>query len=283
MTTCCEYKISVIVPVHNRVDLVARALDSIYQQTLLPHEVIVIDDGSDDGTGPLIQQRYPSVIYRYQAKHGVSHARNRGIGLATGNWIALLDSDDQWQRDKLQKQVSALKKNQQTIICHSDEIWIRRGKRVNPMKKHRKQGGELFYQCLELCAISPSAVMINRDYLLSIGLFDEDLPVCEDYDLWLRICSTNPVLYVDEQLVIKYGGHADQLSTQYWGMDRYRIVALEKLLSTQVLTSQQKQSTIHTILAKCRILCAGALKRKNDRIYAQYQQKLQRYSEAVIN
>ena len=253
--------ISVIIPTWNRSELLPRALESALSQTLLPIEVIVVDDGSSDNTRDIVRSDFPAVRYFYQSNLGVSAARNRGIYEASGDWIAFLDSDDQWLPEKLEFQYQAICKNSVMQICHTDEIWIRNGKRVNAMKKHSKPEGWIFNQCLPLCCVSPSSVLIHREVLDDIGLFDESLPACEDYDLWLRIFSHYPVLLVDQFLLKKYGGHSDQLSQKYWGMDRFRVEALVNLLEAGRLNKNQVQSTKNMLMQKLDILIKGFSKR----------------------
>jgi len=105
---------------------------------------------------------------------------------------------------------------------------------------------------------------MRRELFERTGGFDEDLPACEDYDLWLRIAATEPVHLLDTPLVIKRGGHTDQLSRRFWGMDRFRVTALCKLLASDVLTLEQRQQTEEVLLAKCQILAQGACKRGQD-------------------
>ncbi len=272
--------ISVIIPTYNRVRLLHRALDSVYSQSLLPREVVVVDDGSDDDTADLIRRRYPEVRYQYQPKRGVSSARNRGIEMSRGEWIALLDSDDAWQPNKLHRQRTALQANPDYLACHTDEIWVRRGMRVNPMKKHAKKGGWVFRDNLPLCAISPSSVMIHRKVFEEVGRFDESLPVCEDYDLWLRICSRYPVLFVEEYLLTKYGGHSDQLSRYHWGMDRFRVQALQNIIESGNLRDKDRSAAIGMLLQKCAILLQGARKRYNQSLIEKYEQILLHYPQA---
>ena len=271
--------ISVIIPTWNRADRLANALQSVFAQSLPPAEVIVVDDGSTDDTRRLVHSQFRDARYIYQQNRGVSSARNTGIQAASGDWIALLDSDDRWQPDKLEQQCEHLRARPDYKICHSDEIWIRNGKRVNPMKKHAKQGGHIFRHCLPLCAISPSAVLIHRDLFRKIGLFDERLPACEDYDLWLRICAMHPVLYIDKPLITKTGGHADQLSRRYWGMDRFRIHSLENILASNALDAANHTAALATLLDKLAIVIKGAVKHGNHELANACREKQQRYRQ----
>jgi glycosyltransferase involved in cell wall biosynthesis len=270
--------ISVIIPSWNRAERLAAALDSVYAQSVPPLEIIVVDDGSTDHTRELLARHYPEVHYIFQQNQGVSQARNTGITAASGEWLALLDSDDRWEPCKLEQQQAAIRATPGCKLCHSDELWVRNGNRVNPMKKHAKHGGRIFRHCLPLCVISPSAVMIHRDIFREMGLFDETLPACEDYDLWLRICAIYPVLHVDQPLIIKVGGHADQLSRRYWGMDRFRIQALEKILAAGVLGEQDHRAALETLLQKTAIIIQGAVKRDNHTLADTYRDKQRKYS-----
>lgn len=272
-------RISLIIPTHDRAHILPRALDSALAQTRPADEIIVIDNGSTDGTAELIHARYPQVRYVHQANRGVSAARNHGIRAASGDWIALLDSDDAWQPRKLERQLATLP--QDARIAHCDEIWIRNGARVNPMRKHAKKGGRIYRHCLSLCAISPSAVLIRREVFEQVGLFDESLPACEDYDLWLRITVRWPVHYLDEPLVIKHGGHADQLSRRHPAMDRFRVRALEKMLVDNVLNEADRQATLATLVDKLAILEQGARKRDLPEA-GEYATRWNRYRRQLV-
>ena len=225
----------------------------------------------------MISEKFPQVEYFYQQQQGVSTARNLGIRKARGEWLAFLDSDDVWLQDKLAVQIQALQKQPCFRLCHTDEIWIRRGRRVNPMKKHTKYGGAIFHHCLPRCVISPSSVLIHDSVFKRIGGFDETLPVCEDYDLWLRISSRYEVLFIPEQLLVKYGGHEDQLSKKYWGMDRFRIRALTKMLDSGGLSSVHRAAVLMTLLEKLAILLEGARKRNNEKLIREYSPQSDRF------
>jgi len=272
-------EISVVIPTCNRAHTLARALDSVLAQTLPAREIVVVDDGSQDATAALVRDGYPGVTYLHQANHGVSHARNRGIAAARCEWLALLDSDDAWLPDKLAAQAQALRAGSPRRLCHCDELWVRNGRRVNPMRKHAKHGGWVFEHCLPRCAISPSAVVVHRSLLEECGGFDESLPVCEDYDLWLRICARHAVAFVPRPLVVKYGGHADQLSRRHWGMDRFRVRALEKLLAQGELSLAQQHAVRRVLADKLDVLLGGAAKRGNAALLAELAPKRARLQQ----
>ena len=272
-----QSNVSVVIPTFNRGHTLNRAIDSVLGQTLLPSEIIVVDDGSTDGTEELISTEYSSVSYIRSENRGVSAARNLGMKAAKSDWFAFLDSDDQWLPHKLEKQFEYLSCNRDFKLVHCDELWIRKGKRVNPKAKHQKHGGYIFEQCLSLCAISPSASLVHRTLFDELGCFDETLQACEDYDLWLRICAVYPVLYVDEPLLIKFGGHEDQLSQKFWGMDRFRVEALRKILRTQNLTESQRLKASSKLIEKCSVLIGGAKKRGNVQMVRKYQNLIDKY------
>ncbi len=253
--------VAVVIPTYNRARLLCRALTSVLTQSRRPAEVIVVDDGSTDDTAHMIREAFPDVRYVQQDNRGVSAARNRGIEIARMEWVALLDSDDEWLEGKLETQFQALSRNPQSRVCHTEEIWIRRGVRVNPMKKHAKAGGWIFQRCLPLCAMSPSSILLHRTVFEAVGLFDESLPACEDYDLWLRITAHYPVLFIEEPLIVKHGGHEDQLSRRHWGMDRFRVRALQKILASDQLSATDRHAAATVLAAKARIVASGARKR----------------------
>lgn len=256
--------VSVIIPTFNRRERLSRALASVMAQEDVCFEVIVVDDGSTDGTAEMIRKDFPSVNYVYQTNQGPSAARNRGIERARGEWIAFLDSDDEWTSEKLRTQLYYFEKHPAYSICQTEEIWIRNGVRVNPMNKHKKYGGFIFEKCLPLCIVSPSAVMIHRSLFEEVGLFDESLPACEDYDLWLRIACRYPVGLVEQNCVIRYGGHEDQRSHEFPAMDRFRIQSLTKLLNSGKLEPAQADLAKKTLEEKSRIYIQGALKRGKE-------------------
>ncbi len=253
-------RFSVIIPVYNRERFVAKAIESVLAQSYENFELIVVDDGSTDNT-PKILERYPIKILRQQNR-GVSAARNAGIRIAKGDIIALLDSDDEWQKDHLATHAAFFAAHPNFLIHQTDEIWIRNGKFLNKKKIHQKKGGWIFYDSLHLCLISPSAVAIKKELLGVVGLFREDFAVCEDYELWLRITHKYPVGFTPKATVIKYGGHADQLSHRYFAMDRWRVRAM--------LPFCDDPKVVAVALHKCQVLIEGAKKHKNEEILKEF-------------
>ena len=268
-------RISVIIPSYNRIHTLIRAIDSVLGQDSPVDEIIVVDDGSNDGTAGQISQLYPTLRLIQQPNRGVSAARNAGINQACHAWIAFLDSDDSWLPGKISQIRQAQNRLPEFRLFHSDEIWIRNGVRVNAMKKHLKTGGWIFERCLPRCVISPSSVVLHRSLLQSVGLFDESLPACEDYDLWLRVCHQYPVHYIDRPLITKYGGHKDQLSKQYWGIDRFRIHSIHRLLQQGELSESDYAVAMSTLIGKLEILLKGAKKHRNEKIIAEFMPMLE--------
>ncbi len=260
-----KLEVSVIIPAFNRRGLLPRALDSVLAQQGVSFEILVVDDGSTDGTREMIREKYPSVDYFFQANQGPSAARNRGVERSRGEWIAFLDSDDEWLSGKLKAQLDFSRENPGFLVHQTEEIWVRNGRRVNPMKKHQKAGGFIFEECLPLCIVSPSAAILHRSLFEEAGLFDESLPACEDYDLWLRIAARFPIGLLEKPYVIKYGGHADQRSHEFPAMDKFRIQALVKILKSAVLNPSQERAALKMLEKKSRIYVQGALKRQKTK------------------
>jgi len=251
---------------------------SVYSQTLLPAEVTVIDDGSTDDTQAMLRREFPQVVYCYQQNLGVSAARNLGIQQTTGDWLAFLDSDDEWLPEKLAQQKAALTAQPEYNICHTEENWIRNGIQVDVPKKYAKTGGWIFTDCLPLCAMSPSTMLIHRSVFIDIGLFDDQLPACEDYDLWLRMAANYPVLLLEQPQINKHGGHEDQLSHAFWGMDRFRISALQKIIDAGQLSEQNRLAAVNMLVKKANIYLNGVTKRGKTDEANYYRQLIKRYA-----
>ncbi len=278
-------KISVIIPTYNRAIFLSEALQSVIKQQCVDFDIWVIDDGSTDNTREVVEQLQRDFFlgdklhYVFQRNQGVSAARNLGIQKSQGEWIAFLDSDDLWLPNKLQQQLKHVEENPECQLVHTNERWERNGKHLNQLKKHRKEGGDIFIRSLDLCLISPSSVMIKRALFAEVGMFDTAMTVCEDYDLWLRITAKYPVCYLTNVLVIKRGGHADQLSHKFIAMDYWRVLAIHKLLQNKDLTGDKRSAAINILQKKVKILLNGYRKHNNMQHYDEIEQIGQLYIE----
>ena len=255
-------QVTVILPSWNRADWLKKSIDSVLEQTFRDFELIVVDDASTDSTQEILTSYSGKIRSITFAKNlGVSAARNAAVKNCDSEWIAFLDSDDFWHPHKLQKQIAQTVIRAECPIHFTDEIWIRNGVRVNPKKKHQKLEGWIFKPSLELCLMSPSTVLLRRELFDVHGLFDETLPICEDYDLWLRLTAQHQVALLNEKLMTRHGGHADQLSLSEWGIDRYRVQSIIKILKTEKLRPEDRSAAIVVLRKKCEIIINGFRKR----------------------
>ena len=256
-------QVSVIIPTYNRGWIIKEAIDSVLAQDYTEFELIIVNDGSSDHTSDVLDSYGDDIKVLSQKNKGVSAARNLGIAEASGKFIAFLDSDDLWLPQKLSVQIEFFNQTPDALICQTEEVWIRNGLRVNPKKRHKKPSGMIFKPSLELCLVSPSAVMIHRCLFDRVGGFDETLPACEDYDLWLRTSCRFPVHLIDSPLIIKRGGHDDQLSSRS-GLDKFRIKAIEKIINSGRLSDDQHRAAVNMLKKKCDIYAVGCRKRGRE-------------------
>ena len=265
-----QHLVDIIIPSYNRRRLLKRAVSSVYNQTYQNWRLFIVDDGSTDGTS---EEDYGNKSWLLSLKQnkGVSYARNYGIKQGKAKWLAFLDSDDEWKACKLEKQIEYSYKNPNCSLIHCNELWIKNGKTLNQKKHHKKQGGRIFMSSVDLCCVSPSAALIKRKVFDEIGFFKEDFPVCEDYDFWLRCASRYSAGFLDSILVVKYGGHSDQLSKKYFAMDYWRVKALYPFLKDKNLSSEERDKVKQTLIKKTGILLKGYKKYNNFENYTEIE------------
>ena len=168
-------------------------------------------------------------------------------------------------------------------MIQSEDTWIRDGKQVNKKMYHRKPDGFVWNKCLERCLITPSSVMIKRAVYDYIGGFDSRLAACEDYDLWLRLARCFLVGLEPSCSLTKFGGHSDQLSQMYWGMDRFRIYSLEKLLKNKNLSRSKYQLALTELILKLKILMNGSMKRGKKDFTDELNKKIIHFESLLDN
>jgi glycosyltransferase involved in cell wall biosynthesis len=261
--------IDVIIPTYNRSLVMHRAITSVLNQTYKDYIIHIVDDGSTDETQLELEKYkdYPNIKIYHQPNSGVSSARNLAAKSSSADWLSFLDSDDEWLPNKLEVQVAFLKANPKLNFVHSEEIWIRNNVRVNPKQKHSKSHDSLFERSLNFCLISPSTVLISRKLFMHHKGFDQNLVVCEDYDLWLKILVVEEIGFTPTPLIKKYGGDVDQLSTKFVAMDYWRIKSLVNLYQETSITNIQKEHIKNVILQKSELLLKSYLKYQNQKHY----------------
>lgn len=263
-------QVDIIVPSYNRKAFLKKAVRSVYKQTYSNWRLIIIDDGSTDGTH-LEDYGSRTQLFRFDENKGVSFARNQGIKNSSAEWLAFLDSDDEWMPSKLEKQIQLAHKNPSAKWIHCNEIWIKNNQLLNQKKQHEKSGGRIFDRCVSLCCVSPSAVLIKRELFEELGFFREDFPVCEDYELWLRLSASYNIFFLEEALVVKQGGHPDQLSKKFKAMDYWRVKALIPFLKDGRLSLEERRKVRHSLLKRTDILLKGYKKHKSFQNQAEIQ------------
>jgi glycosyltransferase involved in cell wall biosynthesis len=236
-------EISVIIPIFNRSHFLKKTLTHILKQSFRPREVIIIDDGSSDDESSLYENILWSLLddipqhasyvclkmIKISQSHyplGVAAARSYGAFIAQSPWIAFCDSDDLWPKNKLANQMmNHMYQKELYLWSHGEEKWFRNDQFINSHKKHQKCSGDVYKRSLDLCAISPSALIVYRQWYVRTSPVFHSLPVCEDYGWNLLTSLFFPVALTPKVILHKIGGHQCQLSQEYVGMDYFRLQA----------------------------------------------------------
>jgi glycosyltransferase involved in cell wall biosynthesis len=199
-------KVSVIIPTYHRAFIVRQSIDSVLQQTYRDYEIIVVDDGSTDDTREVLKSYGDKIRYDYKANGGISSARNRGLEIAGGDYVAFLDSDDFWKPEKLQKQMTFFEANPEygMVATRCLTNTVDRNFTTVSINKRRRYGKsgwvykDLFYRNF----IRTSSVVVRRECFDQLGVFDESLPRCEEIDMWLRIAKKYPIGFINDILTV---------------------------------------------------------------------------------
>lgn len=207
-------KVSVIIPTYNRSTLLVKAIKSLQSQSYKNIEIIVVDDCSIDDTSKVVKKfNDERIIYvRHDINKGGSEARNTGIKMATGKYIAFLDSDDQWLPEKIEKQLLIFQQNTETGLVYTGlKIINEIGLTKISVPEFR---GKLLSRLLESnCIDTTSSIVVRKDLLLKVGGFDTSLPSCQDWDLYIRLANVTEFDYVKDPLVLFYQHDGERIST----------------------------------------------------------------------
>ena len=291
MSSSCT--LSVIIPTYNRVAHLKEAIGSVCAQRRAPDELIVVNDGSEDGTGAYLEQiqrrtmRIPIVIAHLKHCGRPGAVRNHGIALARGALIAFLDDDDLWHVDKLALQIPLHESSHYLALSHTREQWIKHGHILSQPDYGQARTGYIFAAALRKCCIGPSTVVIRRDLMTSqvygIGGFNDTLEIAEDYDLWLRVCNRYPVAYLPYPLTTKRAGDWHQLSQKYAYIERFHIEVLDRLLKRNALVPQNREAAMRMLATKARIWARGCHKRGRHEEAQRYEYLAQEYTALLAD
>lgn len=240
------------------------AVHSVLEQSSKADEIIVVDDGSTDDT----YKMFPMDGVKYcRIKHSgfPGKVRNIGASLATSDYLAFLDSDDTWFPEKLSKQRGFFSTHPHCRILHTKERWLMNGKFVSQKKRKHKTSGYIFKESLQGCIMGPSTIVMDKKLYWEFNGFSENIEVGEDYDLWLRLCNSVAVDYIDEELITKIAGHGDQLSFKYGYIEPFKVDVLEEIIKSGLLSKSNQLLAIESLKVKYDIIINGCIKRrKND-------------------
>lgn len=206
-------KVSVVIPTYNHARYLPYALDSIINQSYANLEVIVIDDGSTDGTSEVVKPYRSNINYIYKANGGTPSALNHGLSVATGKYICWLSADDALIQDKVSKQVGLMESDPGLGFSYTSFVVIDANgtKRYDVNSAYYPNKQEMVTKLMEGCFINGSSVMMNSSALKIVGNFDEGLPQAHDYDLWFRFLRHYSCEFLAEPL-LAYRWHGENMS-----------------------------------------------------------------------
>lgn len=190
--------VSVIIPTFNRLELLKQTVESVRNQTFKEYEVVVVNDGSDDGTAAWLGQQNDLIVIN-QENSGIATSRNKGIKTSKGEWLAFLDHDDIWGPDKLQTQVDFIKSNPEVSMVAVKHV--RLGTRIKQNRPGKWMKGDLFVKVFSESFIHTSSVMIKRAVLEKVGGFPTKYRFADEFDVWLKISQKYQIAFFDGPLV----------------------------------------------------------------------------------
>ncbi|MBP6513136.1 MAG: glycosyltransferase [Bacteroidia bacterium] len=232
--------VSVIIPVYNGEKFVAASIESVLKQTYSPIDIIVINDGSTDGTQEILNQFGSKIIVIQQKNAGQADARNHGLTIAKGKYIALLDSDDLFVPEKIEKQISFLKKGNLDMVCTNFETIDASNKKLKDISAPHFHSTNALTTFITGNFICTSTLLFKKEWIQKVGNFDINMKGAEDGDLWFRMLVNGARLEVIHEALVKYRVHAENFSGRFSHMNQFRALANRKqyqLLKEKMLFS----------------------------------------------
>lgn len=247
-------KVSIVLPTYNRANLIGRSIQSLLNQTFKDCEIIVVDDFSSDNTEEIVKKIDDPCIhyFRHKANLGAAAARNTGITLSKGEFITFQDSDDEWIKDKLEKQINKFQSLAEMVdLVYSGFSFVSETSGENISEFVPALKGNVYVNFLKGCILGSPTPIVRKECFQESGFFDESLPSCQDWDMWIRISKYYEFDYVRDNLA-KYYVHGEQISTN---LDD-RITGLEKILDKHYDDISENNEAFSLITRKLGLLFA---------------------------
>ncbi len=219
--------VSVIIHTYNNEKFIAETIESVLNQTYKDYEIIIVDDGSVDGTRDALSPYKQKIRYHYKENGGIASAKNTGISLSEAEFVAFLDHDDLWVSDKLQLQMECFKENPQVGLVYAQYTSFRDGKELRT-KPEKGYSGWIFKELLAKSFIQTSTVMVKKECLNIVGSYDESFSLGDEYDMFLRISKKFQCGFVDKGLT-RYRVHDTNASNNDFLFDNENLGVYKKI------------------------------------------------------
>ncbi|MHC4139756.1 MAG: glycosyltransferase family 2 protein [Planctomycetota bacterium] len=268
--------VSVIIHTYNNEKFIAETVESVLNQTYKDYEIIVVDDGSVDGTRDALLPYMQEIRYHYKENGGIASAKNAGMALSKTEFIAFLDHDDLWVPDKLKLQIEYFNKNPQVGLVYAKYTTFRDGKELRT-KPEKGYSGWVFKELLSKSFIQTSTVIVKKECLDAVGPYDESLSLGDEYDMFLRISKKFQCGFVDKGLT-RYRIHDTNASNNDFLFDKENLGVYKKIYSNFTDLDGIEKKILKKRIARYSMKVAKELYRQGQLEESKkYQQEAQDY------